>query len=236
MKEALRRLPLWRLSRHSSLHTCRDVLLRTDLKRIELGLSYLLWGGVILMACLIWQEWGSQLSGSERAAARKQPAVMRKTRGFEASPTQTQALARVVPSHSLPSLFHIERHTAKLREAPPDHPSTMKVMKQPTELASHQPPHFTLRIQAVPLQQEAVKSRLNMATQQLLSGQLLAARASFEQVLQQDPHQVVALAGMLVVTSQQGEIEQREAYLNRIRQEIPGYVPEDDLFLMQLED
>jgi len=97
------------------------------------------------------------------------------------------------------------------------------------------PLRLTLQIQAMPKLQASLKSQLNTAVQQLLSGQLVLAGASFEEVLQQDPHQVIALAGMLVVTSQRGEIQQREDYLSRIRQEVPDYTPEDDLFLMQLE-
>lgn len=104
----------------------------------------------------------------------------------------------------------------------------------PVKADSHvmQQPLLELSVQRVSASDSPVTRDLLMGQQALRQGHFDAARLMFDQVLQHDAHQVVALAGMFVVTSQRGELELREAYLTRLRQEVPEYMPNDDLFLL----
>ncbi|WP_235272953.1 hypothetical protein [Methylophilus sp. Q8] len=234
MNRRLRLLASWPGYGRSAQRAYRRALIITDLKRVEIGLSYLLWGCVVLISGLVWQEGYHILSGGENGIIRQLPAGL--SQPVDAFyPIHAPALGNLATSNKLPSLFTFK----------PTKPSPVTALSYPaaeapvegyaTAKPAPKPLRLTLQIQAMPKLQASLKSQLNTAVQQLLSGQLVLAGASFEEVLQQDPHQVIALAGMLVVTSQRGEIQQREDYLSRIRQEIPDYTPEDDLFLMQLE-
>lgn len=132
------------------------------------------------------------------------------------------------------SLFRFRK--AETKAPPPENP--------PQE-AAHAATEGATQIKANPhvWQLEVQRwSEGNMAQQlanakyQLRSGYVDLARQSFEQILQLDPHHVVALAGMLVVMSQRGDLYQREDYLRRLRQEIPDYVPDESVFLLQVAD
>jgi hypothetical protein len=236
MSQFLRRLlASWPVSGRSTRQVYRHALIVTDLRRVEIGLSYLLWGCVALLSGLVWQEGYQMWAGGENGIVRQLPAGLNKpVDAFY--PIHAPALAKVASSNPLPSLFNFKPlavySPTVLSHLVPEAPVAMSATEQP----SPKPLRLALHIQTATPLQASLKSQLNIAAQQLLAGQLALARESFEQVLQQDPHQVIALAGMLVVTSQRGEIQQREDYLSRIRQEIPEYAPEDDLFLMQLED
>jgi len=222
----------WQRPARLTWHAYRRTLIQTEMKRVEVGLSRLLWGCVVLMSGLVWQQGYPLLAKGEDDMLRALP--HRLSKPVDAFyPINVLALENVVTSNKLPSLFNFEQ-TEGHPPATFNHP--VAAVPPAAEKRSSTPPNFVLQVQAPPQLAASVNAQITAATQQLLSGQLALARQSFEQVLQQDPHQVVALAGMLVVTSQRGDIQQREDYLSRIRQEIPDYEPDDDLFLMQLAD
>lgn len=213
----------------------RHALVHSAIKRIELGLTYLLWGCVLCMLGLIWQQGVRLLYRGEEVLLRRPPKSMKQA-GPRFSPIK---LVKQPHSHhpsALPSLFRIEKDkTAVEKPLTEDHTVTAPPAQASQQSLSPRL-SMSLHIQQVPQLQAHLKTQLNQAKQQLQSGRLAMARQSFEQVLRQDPHQVIALAGMLVITSQRGEIQQRAEYLARLRQEIPDFIPEDDLFLMQLEE
>ncbi|WP_051412883.1 lipopolysaccharide assembly protein LapB [Methylophilus sp. 5] len=225
----------WQKPARLPLRAYRRTFMQTGLKRVEVGLSCLLWGCVALMSGLVWQQGYHMLAGGEDGMIRVLPGRLSKpVDAFY--PINVLVLERGLTSNKLPSLFNFKQAEG----SPPisfNHPVVaVPQLTHELEKPPFKPSNLVLQVQASPQLVASVKSQITMATQQLLSGQLALASQSFEQILQQDPHQVVALAGMLVVTSQRGDIQQREAYLSRIRQEIPDYEPDDDLFLMQLED
>lgn len=231
----MRSLVSWQVPRRAALDAYRNALIHSDLKRVEVGLSYLLWGCVVLMSSLVWPAgYHFWFGGGDGLAAKRPAGLSQSVSGF--NPPQVHVLANIALSNQLPSLFRfkpVDAHPPAAVSLPaPETP----MMVQPIAKPAAQPLHLALHIQTLPQLHASLKPALNIAVQQLLSGQLAQASDSFERVLQQDPHQVIALAGMLVVTSQRGEIQQREDYLSRIRSEIPDYVPDDDLFLMQLEE
>lgn len=230
----MRSLVSWRVPRRAALDAYRNALIHTGLKRIEVGLSYLSWACVVLMSGLVWPAGYYFWFGGDDGLAGKRPAgLSQSVSGF--NPPQVPVLAKVALSNQLPSLFRFKPVDAH-SPAAVSLPALEAQMVHPTAKPAAQPLHLALHTQTLPQLHASLKPALNIAVQQLLSGQLAQASDSFERVLQQDPHQVIALAGMLVVTSQRGEIQQREDYLSRIRSEIPDYAPDDDLFLMQLEE
>lgn len=229
LHRCMRSLVSWQVPRRSALVAYRKALIHSDLKRIELGLSYLLWACVVLMSSLVWPAgYHFWFGGDDGVAAKRSAGLSQSVSGF--NPPQVPVLTKIALSNQLPSLFRFK----PVGVHSPKDVSLHAV--QPIAKPAAQPLHLALHIQTLPQLHASLKPALNIAVQQLLSGQLAQASDSFERVLQQDPHQVIALAGMLVVTSQRGEIQQREDYLSRIRSEIPDYAPDDDLFLMQLEE
>lgn len=213
----------------------RHALVPSAIKRIEQGLTYLLWGCVLCMLGLIWQQGVRLLYRGEEVFLRRPPKTMKQA-GPRFSPIK---LAKKPHSHhpsALPSLFHIEKDKTEAATSMTDDRTASAPPAQASQQSLSPPLSMSLHIEQLPQLQAGLKMQLNQATQQLQSGRLALARQTFEQVLRQDPHQVIALAGMLVITSQRGEIQQRAEYLARLRQEMPDFVPEDDLFLMQLEE
>ncbi len=230
----MRSLVSWQVPRRAALNAYRNALIHTDLKRVEVGLSYLLWACVVLMSSLLWPAGYHFWFGGDHGLAAKRPTgLSQSVSGF--NPPQVPVLAKIALSNQLPSLFRFKPVGAHSSKDVSLHAPEAQ-MVQPAAKPATQPLHLALHIQTLPQLHASLKPALNIAVQQLLSGQLAQASDSFERVLQQDPHQVIALAGMLVVTSQRGEIQQREDYLSRLRSEIPDYAPDDDLFLMQLEE
>jgi len=233
MSQRLLPMASWLRLPRSTLRAYRRALIQTDLKRVEFGLSCLLWACVVMISGLVWQQGDNLFDQGGSSIVRRPPHQLRQA-GRTLHPKDIGSAKSVVTSQPLPSLFHFKQ--VAVRQPEPLSPPAHEVLTPPAEKKPSYPPRLTLQVQVVPQLGASVRAQLNVATEQLLSGQLLLARQSFEQVLQQDPHQVVALAGMLVITSQHGDIQQREDYLGRMRQEIPDYAPDDDLFLMRLED
>lgn len=58
-------------------------------------------------------------------------------------------------------------------------------------------------------------------------GQLAQARLGFSEVLHVEPHDVMALGGMAMISHQQHNVFEYEAYLSRLQQELPGTELED---------
>lgn len=58
-------------------------------------------------------------------------------------------------------------------------------------------------------------------------GQLAEARVGFSELLHVDPHDVMALGGMAMISHQLHNVFEYEAYLSRLQQELPGCELED---------
>lgn len=199
-----------------------------------------LWIGVALLAYLVCQQAYYFCLENEKAY----PFVTQKSAFHRPN---KPALETTKPSDVLPamqdikigrepSLFKIGQVTAPQRPSevsqyPREEKHRSKIGLQKTN--SH--PHVW-QLEVKRLSEANMAYQLANARDQLQAGHLELARQSFEQILEKDPHQVVALAGMLVVISQRGDISQRENYLQRLRQEIPDFMPDDDLFLLQVAD
>jgi hypothetical protein len=85
---------------------------------------------------------------------------------------------------------------------------------------------WQLQIYRPPISDARMLGAIAHAQQQLQSGQLGLARQTFLAVLSQDSHRVEAIEGMLQISRQLGDREGEEQYLERLRQEIPGYLDE----------
>lgn len=85
---------------------------------------------------------------------------------------------------------------------------------------------WQLQIYRPPISDAFMLGTIAHAQKQLQSGQVGLARQAFLAVLTQDSHCVEAIEGMLQVSRQLGDREGEEAYLERLRQEIPDYLDE----------
>jgi tetratricopeptide (TPR) repeat protein len=199
-----------------------------------------LWGGVALLAYLVCRQAYDLCLNNEKAY----PFITQKSPLHK---PDIPALNTTAPSDVLPamqeikigrgpSLFHIRQATPSQpslegSQHPREEKHRSKIGPQKTNTHSR-----VWQLEVKRLSEANMAYQLADARDQLQAGRFELARQSFEQVLEQDPHQVVALAGMLVVISQRGDISQRENYLRRLRREIPDFMPDDDLFLLQVAD
>lgn len=214
----------------------RGALIRGRFWYFERVVLAFLWAGVSLCGYLAGQQIYNFYEDGQ--AYQSNPAQ-------KSLPKLNASIVPLQPSNALPvvqhikadggqSLFRFKQAETKTlpNEGPP--PEDKHTSKKVTEQIKPNPHIWQLEVKR--LHEMNMAQQLANAKYQLQSGYFDLARQSFEQILQHDPHHVVALAGMLVVISQRGDLYQREDYLRRLRQEIPDYVPDDDLFLLQVAD
>lgn len=230
-----------RLTRQRVYH---GALIRDRFWQYAIGMLAMLWTCIALLGYFAMQQvcimleskrQGVQLSAHQYGEQR----LSKLPQGWSAAaatlqPAKVLPLMRAADAVTVEGLFHLKKVETR---APVTviNPSIDHHAVTPDVVPVRQPP-WQLQIQRPSLPEASVKHQLANAQYQLRAGNFELARQSFEHILLQDPHQVVALAGMLEVISQRGEIRQREDYLKRLRQEIPDYVPDDDLFLLQVVD
>lgn len=233
---AIRRLT-WRRVYHGAL-------IRDRLWQYAIGMLAMVWTCIALLGYFAVQQVYTMLESnrqgtrvSEHRFGEQQ--LSKPPQGLDV-PMETLQPAKVLPlmraaeAMTVEGLFHLKNVETSAPVTAINHPIDSPAFT-PDAVPLRQPA-WQLQIQRPSLIEASVKHQLANAQYQLLAGNFELARQSFEHILLQDPHQVVALAGMLVVISQRGEIRQREGYLRRLRQEIPDYVPDEDLFLLQVAD
>lgn len=221
-------------------------LMISDLQRLEQIITYLLWAVVTLASGLVWHAVSTSPSHGGRSAEpvqKLQVPAPHKRSGVRLLAQQSPPM----DGQRLPSLFN-HHHAFGLISPPAKSEALDVLVPEIAEVKKRAPkaqteasklkrlPLAAISVRRLSSQDGSALPALNIGQQQLRLGHFDAAKYMFEQVLEQDAHQVIALAGMLVVMSQRGDIEQREIYLARLRQEIPEYVPNDDLFLLTGED
>jgi hypothetical protein len=204
----------------------RGALIHVGFKRFEMTLFAVLWAGITALGGFACQQMCKFMAGSAQHDS------LRKS-----SPPSVPLPMRV-PANSLPilkvgeapSMFHLN-DTETL--APPVMHPKQEAKKLPGLNAQPLTRNsiWRLEIQHSAVNEWQLAQQLAHAQAQLQAGRLEQARQAFEHILAQDPHQVVALAGMLVVMN--GHASQKEDYLTRLHQEIPDYVPDDDLAGLQ---
>lgn len=212
----------------------RGALIHRELWAFESLVRVFLWTGVVLCGSLACQQIYYFCEENGQAPQSTQQLKSRQKLITSIAPMQPADVLPVVQDRQadfVQSLFRLKQAETK---APPN------VNRQPEIAAStkvtQQANPRVWQLAVTRLHETNMAQQLANAKTQLQSGYVDLARQSFEQILQQDPHHVIALAGMWVVIGQQGDLSQREDYLRRIRQEIPDYVPDDDLFLLQAAD
>lgn len=130
------------------------------------------------------------------------------------------------------SLFHLRKHelltaSTQLNLYQPGENEHSNVSVE--ETAGHR---HIWHLEVNRLNEEGLMLLLAGANKQLKSGDYELALKSFDRVLQQDEHHVSALAGMLFLSRKRGDMTQAHEYLQRLRHEIPDYLPDDSqLFL-----
>jgi len=212
----------------------RGALIHRESRECESLMHVFLWTGVVLCGYLACQQIYHFFEESRQAPQSNQQQKSQQKLITSIAPMLPADVLPIVQDRQaglVQSLFRFKQAETK---APPG------VNRQPeitasTKVTQHANPRVW-QLAVTRLHETNMAQQLANAKYQLQSGYFDLARQSFEQILQQDPHHVVALAGMLVVIGQQGDLSQREDYLRRIRQEIPDYVPDDDHLLLQVAD
>jgi hypothetical protein len=212
----------------------RGALIHRESRGFEHLARLFLWTGVLLCGYLACQqtyhfyEENAQLSQSTPQQKSQQKLIT----SIAAMPPDD--VLPIVPDRLtdlVQSLFHFKQAETKPPPSVNRQPEVTYAPNEVTERTSSR----VWQLEVKRLYEKNMAQQLANAKYQLQSGDVDLARQSFEQILQHDPHHVVALAGMLVV-SQRDDHSQREEYLRRLRQEIPDYEPDNDLFLLQVAD
>ncbi|WP_053092871.1 lipopolysaccharide assembly protein LapB [Methylophilus sp. TWE2] len=212
----------------------RGALIHRESREFESLVHVFLWTGVVLCVSLVCQQTYHFFEESRQAPQSNQQQKSQQTLITSIAPMPPADVLPVVQDRQaglVQSLFRFK---------PAETKALPSVNRQPEIAAStkvtQQANPRVWQLEVTRLHETNIAQQLANAKYQLQSGYFDLARQSFEQILQQDPHHVVALVGMLVVIDQQGDLTQREDYLRRIRQEIPDYVPDDDPLLLQVAD
>lgn len=211
----------------------RRALINSGLKQFEIKLLALLWAGISLLGGLACQQTYKLHAQDEGHLEFSKPSNRLSIVVSPAKPMNTMLVAQATMGQSI---FHVNKIEPQVVPVVNSSQQEEQRSNAHTQKADTRRSLWQLSIQYSLLNALNLADQLANARSQLQAGHFEQARQSFERILLQDPHQVMALAGMLVVLSQRDETHQREDYLRRLREEIPEYAPDDNLFLLQLAD
>ncbi len=115
-------------------------------------------------------------------------------------------------------------------------PQPAPVAESPVRPSKPEPavsvPHWQIEIQVSPVPETAtLRHSLANATHDLQAGNIDTASQEILTILERDPHQVEALEAMLFVSRSSGDISSEEMYLERLRQAVPDYEYDREVFL-----
>lgn len=211
----------------------RKALIPNRLKQFEVKLIALLWAGIMLLSGLAGQQiYKLYAEDGQRYALSKPSQKLSMT----VSPVKLMHTMPAPQTHVMQSMFHANKTETSAEPVGDSRQQEKQRANVNTPQANLRHSLWQLSVQHSELNEWSLAGQLANAKSQLYAGHVEQAGQSFERILVQDPHQVMALAGMLVVVSQRGDIHQREDYLRRLREEIPDYVSDDNLFLLHLAD
>lgn len=202
-----------------------------------LSVLLVLWLTMALSGWLAWQQLYMTLAeapGQEMTHAPQLAQYLSARAADQPAMVNEPMVDEVMASSALQSVFYAAQSepvsNAPMALEPPDH--ALEVATE--QLSPHS--HWLLEVWRPTAADAGFRQQLLRANEQLLAGQFDQAGFVYEQLLQRDPHQVVALAGMRELASQQGDIRRHDEFLDRLYQEIPGYLPETRFTLQTLED
>ncbi len=137
------------------------------------------------------------------------------------TPTPIQQLPAVMDVQEIDQLFHLQAEPAPaVTQALSTH---ARVKKPPREMRV--PPTIVMRHWSSP--SSVMAPAHAQASAHWRKGQLAEARLGFSELLHVDPHDVMALGGMTMISHQLHNVFEYEAYLSRLQQELPGSELED---------
>jgi hypothetical protein len=211
-------------ARHRSLREAYSrALISSSSWKTEKGLYGLLSGGMGLMLFVCIQQ-GMAISGN------KPPEKIDNPPKVPMAATVSKPLVPEVDLDRSNSLFHLTKETPAALPVQSNKKATEGVTSR--KLAGPTSVLVQLQIYRPQASEDMVFDEVAKANAYLQSGNAAMAKKIFQAILLQDSHQVEALQGMLLVSRKRGDLKAEEAYLERLRQEIPDYAVVNDVFLI----
>lgn len=134
---------------------------------------------------------------------------------------------------TLPSLFHLTPNASPsaISVNSNDPAQSLSSVNSQTSPSAR----WLMQVQRVPILSPSTLTLFEDARLFLQQGQFEQAQFIYAQALQQDPHQLQALVGMLYISQMRADNEQYEHFLQRVQQLIPGVEANARLFAQLLE-
>lgn len=231
-------LPTGRL--YSKRHCCKNVyaksLMLSEWQQVEHRMLCLVWLILMITAGYVFQQGWMVFSAPTVVSALNDNAIIQQpfSKQMRLLGAQPSSGAEEKSAYTLPSLFHLTPEA----EHSASHVNTSNPAKSlPSVNSQTTPPaRWVMQIQRAPLLSPSTSTLFEEARRCLRQGQLEQAQFIYTQALQQDPHQLQALVGMLYISQMRADNEQYAHYLQRVQQLIPGSEANNALFAQVLED
>lgn len=221
------------ISRLSRPAPYRGALIDNGLKRFEIKLLVLLWSGITLLSGVVGQQVYKLYAEDEQHFELSKSSQKLSMAVSPAKPMNTMPTTQ---TNMVQSIFHVIKAETPAVPVVDSKQQETQHSNANTQQVDTRSSLWQLSVQHPAVNELSLADQLASAKSQLQAGHFERARQTFERILMQDPHQVEALAGMLMVISQRGDANQRDDYLRRLREEIPEYAPDNNLLSLQLAD
>lgn len=116
------------------------------------------------------------------------------------------------------SLFRLNRH-----EIQPTLSGNQEKRNSTHSMPNPHKPRWLLKVERPLVADDAHMSNMTEAAVHMQQGQVHSVRKALLAVLQQDPHNVEAMAALAKLSRELGESDAEQTYLQILRQEIPEY-------------
>lgn len=211
-------------------------LMLTEVQQFEHRILCLVWLILMITAGYVFQQgWMVFLAPTVVSALTDNTIIQRPLPNqMRFSGAQPSSGAEETSAFTLPSLFHLA-----LKAEPSASPVNANDLAQSLPSAKSQttpPARWVMQIQRAPILSPSTSTLFEEARLYLRQGTIEQAQCIYTQVLQQDPHQLQALVGMLYISQMRADNEQYAHYLQRVQQLIPDIEANPALFAQVLED
>lgn len=211
-------------------------LMLTEWQQFEHRILCLVWLTLMITAGYVFQQGWMVFSTPTFFSALTDNAIIQRPlfNQMRLSGAQPSSGAEETSAFTLPSLFHL---TPKAE--PSARPVNANDLAQSLPSVNSQtiaPARWVMQIQRAPILSPSTTSLFEEAALYLRQGKMEQAQCIYTQVLQQDPHQLQALVGMLYISQMRADNEQYTHYVQRVQQLIPGIEANPALFAQVLEN
>lgn len=210
-------------------------LMLTEWQQFEHRILCLVWLTLIVTAGYVFQQGWMVFSAPTVVSVLTDNAIIQRplSKQMRLLGAQPSSGAEETSAFTLPSLFHLTPKAESF--ARPVNTSNPAKSLPSVNSQTTPPARWVMQIQRAPILSPSTSTLFEEARLYLQQGKMEQAQCIYTQVLQQDPHQLQALVGMLYISQMRAESEQYAHYVKRVQQLIPGIEASPALFAQVLE-